>query len=104
MTVLNKTHGLDIETTHPVSMARISPDYSLELDGYPETATARPVRKGELPPSIAMVSLEVPSLDRIPVPLDAPARRIGGAFYHDRRVGAMTGPAGERLELIETGQ
>lgn len=104
MTVLNKTHGLDIETTHPVSMARVSPDYSLELDGYPETATARPVRPGELPPSIAMVSIEVPSLDRIPVPLDAPARRIGGALYRDRRVGVLTGPAGERLELIETGR
>lgn len=55
ITVLNKAHGLDVETTHPFAMARISPQYSIEIDGYPATAVARSVAPRELPPAVAMV-------------------------------------------------
>lgn len=101
MTVLNKTHGLDIETTHPLAIARISPKYSLELDGYPATAVPRPVVDGELPYAVAMLSFEVASLDAVSQPLLAPPRAVEGAPYQGRRVGVVRGAAGELLELIE---
>jgi hypothetical protein len=102
MTVLNKAQGLDIETTHPYSVARISPEYSIEIDGYPPGSLVRPVRKGELPPAIAMVGFEVESLDQVKAPLLAPARPVKSAPYDGRRVGVVRGKGGELIELIET--
>jgi catechol 2,3-dioxygenase-like lactoylglutathione lyase family enzyme len=102
MTVLNKAHGLDIETTHPLAVARLSPQYSIELDGYPDTATARSTHAGELPPAIASVSFEVDSLEAVKVPLLAPARAISAQPYAGKRVAMMRGPAGELIELVET--
>ncbi|MEO7775150.1 MAG: hypothetical protein ABIT36_02480 [Steroidobacteraceae bacterium] len=102
LTVLNKAQGLDIETTHPYSVARVSPEYSIEIDGYPPGSLVRPVRKGELPPAMAMVGFEVESLDQVKVPLLAPARAIKSAPYNGRRVGVVRGKGGELIELIET--
>lgn len=102
MTVLNKAHGLDIETTHPLGMARISQRFSLELDGYPPTATVRPQPAGELPPGIAMVGFEVDSLEKFANKLIAPPKKIAKAPYDGRRVGVMRGAAGELIELVET--
>jgi catechol 2,3-dioxygenase-like lactoylglutathione lyase family enzyme len=101
MTVLNKAHGLDIETTHPLSMARVSPQYSLEIDGYPPSATARPVRRGELPPAVAMVGFEVDSLDHADLPLLARPRIIKASPYLGRRIAVTRGAGGELIELIE---
>lgn len=100
MTVLNKAHGLDIETTHPLAMARLSPRFALELDGYPDTATARPRRAGELPPGVALVGFEVDALDRFATMLVAPSQKVAQAPYNGRRVGVMRGPAGELIELV----
>jgi hypothetical protein len=102
MTVLNKAFGLDIETTHPLAMARISPEYSIELDGYPEAAMERPQRDGELPPAMSLVTLERESLEPFRGMLLAPARRINAAPYGGRRVGVLRGSAGELIELVES--
>lgn len=102
MTVLNKAHGFDIETTHPLSMARLSPEYSIEIDGYPKSATPRSTRPGELPPAIASVGFEVDSLEASKVSLLAPAGAVATAPYNGRRVGVVRGAAGELLELVET--
>jgi catechol 2,3-dioxygenase-like lactoylglutathione lyase family enzyme len=101
MTVLNKAHGFDIETTHPLAVARLSPQYSIEMDGYPQTASARPTRAGELPPAIASVSFEVDSLDGVKTPLLAPSRAIKSQPYAGRRVAMVRGAAGELIELVE---
>lgn len=100
MTVLNKAHGLDIETTHPLAMARLSPRFALELDGYPDGATDRPRRPGELPPGIALVGFTVDSLERFSAMLVAPSRKVAQAPYDGRRVGVIRGPAGELVELV----
>jgi hypothetical protein len=101
MTVLNRAFGLDIETTHPLAMARISPDYAIELDQYPSNATDRPHCAGELPPAMALVSFETDSLEAVKGELLAPPRRIKQAPYNDRRVGTVRGPSGELIELVE---
>ncbi|MEO7775675.1 MAG: hypothetical protein ABIT61_13535 [Steroidobacteraceae bacterium] len=102
MTVLNKANGLDIETTHPMSGVRVPGPVSIEIDGYPATAKARPTRKGELPPAIAMVGFEIDSLDNLKVPLLAPPRAVAGKPYSGRRVAVARGAAGELIELIES--
>lgn len=102
ITVLNKAFDLDLNTTHPMGMARVSPQYSIEIDGYPATATDRPARKGELPPAIAMVGFEIDSLDGLQAKLLAPPRKIADAPYNGRRVAVVRGAAGELVELIES--
>lgn len=101
LTVLNKAFGFDPETKHPIGMARVSDQYSLELDQYPESASIRPTRPGELPPAIAMVSFEVSSLTQVKAPLLAPAKAISSLPYQGRRVGVIKGPSGELIELIQ---
>lgn len=102
MTVLNKAHGFDIETTHPLSVARISAQYSIEMDGYPDTAMPRPTKKEELPPAIASVSFEVDALDGLKVPLLAKPQKVAAAPYSGRRVAMTRGAAGELVELVES--
>jgi hypothetical protein len=104
MTVLNKSFGLDIETTHPLAIARVSPQYAIELDQYPEAAHERPHAKGELPPSMALVSFQTPSLEPVKDKLLAPPQRIKQSPYEGRRTGTLKGPSGELIELIEDAQ
>lgn len=101
MTVLNKAFGLDIETTHPLTVARVSPQYSIELDQYPDAAHERPHAKGELPPALALVSFETSSLDPVKDKLLAPPQTIKQSPYDGRRTGTLKGPSGELIELIE---
>jgi hypothetical protein len=102
MTVLNKAFGLDIETTHPLSVARLSPDYAIEVDQYPQAAKERPHRPEELPPAMALVTFETDSLQSVRKLLLAPPKRIKERPYDDRRAGTLRGSAGELIELIES--
>jgi hypothetical protein len=102
MTVLNKAHGFDIERTHPLAMARISPEFAIEIDGYPETATTRAHRYGELPPAMAMIGFEVTSLEPFRSQLLTPAQSLAMKPYEGRSVGVVRGAADELIELIET--
>jgi catechol 2,3-dioxygenase-like lactoylglutathione lyase family enzyme len=102
MTVLNKAHGFDIETTHPLTMARISEEFAIEIDGYPAEATTRAQRFGELPPSMSMVGFEVDSLHGLEKHMVAPARTISSAPYNGRTIAVLRGPAGELIEVIES--
>jgi hypothetical protein len=101
MTVLNEAFGLDIETVHPLSLARLSADDAIEMDQYPSQAMERPQRAGELPPAISLVSFETDSLQSVSRLLLAPAVPLDEAPYHGRRAGTLRGPSGELIELIE---
>jgi hypothetical protein len=104
MTVLNKSFGLDIETTHPLAIARLSPQYAIELDQYPEQARERVHARGELPPSMSMVTFETASLEPLKDKLLTVPRRIKQFPYNGRRTGTLEGPSGELIELIEDAQ
>ncbi len=104
MTVLNKAHGFDIETTHPITMARISPEFAIEIDGYPAEATTRAQRFGELPPSMSMVGFEVDSFDGLEQHMVAPAQAISSLPYNGRTTAVLRGPAGELIEVIKSRQ
>jgi hypothetical protein len=104
MTVLNKAFGYDIETVHPLAMARITPELAIEIDGYPDAATTRAQRFGELPPSMAIVGFEVDSFDGLEDLMLAPAQAISSLPYNGRMVAVIRGAAGELIELIKTRQ
>lgn len=102
--VLQAAHRLPPSAETPLALVPLSPRFALELDEYPDTATPRPQRAGDLPPGLAMVSFAVdPSVDpgglgRLPW-LTAPAPR-DEAPYDGRRAGLLRGAVGECLELV----
>ncbi len=101
MTVLNKAFGFDIEQVHPLAMVRISSEFAIEIDGYPDAATTRPHRFGELPPSMAIVSFEVDSYDGLEDSMLGPAQPISVSPYNGRMVAVLRGAAGELIEVIK---
>ena len=99
-TMISKAFGLDMETKHVIATAGHDIDTFLEIDQYPDEATARPREPGALPPGIALVTLEHPDLDSVSAPwLSAPQPR-GGALYDGRRHGLIRGPDGTLIELL----
>jgi hypothetical protein len=98
-----RAQGVAADTLYPLRVAVLSKDYLLELDEYPDTVPMRPTQPGHLPPGTAMVSFEASDLDALDVDWRATPQPVEGFPYNGRRVGVTTGPAGEWLELIETG-
>lgn len=101
ITVLNRAMDLDIETTHPLAIARLSPEFAIELDEYPPRAIERPKREGELPPAQAIVSMQVENLDAYARHWVSDPVTIERHPYDGRRIAFMKGAAGELIELIE---
>jgi catechol 2,3-dioxygenase-like lactoylglutathione lyase family enzyme len=99
--VISNALNLPAETTYPLAIATVSDNFLIELDEYPNAATARPVATGSLPPGIAMVSFITHDLDKLDVDWRAAPRAIDALPYNGRRVGVTTGPAGEWIEVIE---
>ena len=92
------------DTEFPICVAPVRARNSiLELDEYPENSTPRPRAEGHIPGGMSMVAFDTPSLDEFPVPLRTEPLAIEAFPYHGRRVAVSEGPAGEWLELIETG-
>jgi catechol 2,3-dioxygenase-like lactoylglutathione lyase family enzyme len=97
-TMINKAFDLPDGTESTITMVQKDRLPIIEVDGYPEAATARPGNPQRLPAGNAMVTLAVDSLDRPGLTFIAPPTRIDG-----RRTATAFGPAGERLELVEIG-
>jgi hypothetical protein len=56
-----------------------------------------------LPPGIVSTTFAVADLDALKVDWIAPPTRYAGLAYQGKRAGTLRGPAGELIELIETG-
>jgi catechol 2,3-dioxygenase-like lactoylglutathione lyase family enzyme len=101
--VLQEAWNLPVDQQFTLALVPISPAFLIELDEYPAAAIPRPVRDGDLPPGMAIVSFSVKSLDARPLEWRvAPAPRAG-LPYRGQRSGLLHGPAGEWIELIEAG-
>ena len=74
---------------------------SIEVDGYPDSATSRPRADGQLPPGNAMCSFNVNDLDEFDVDFISAPVRDSSVAYGDHRTATFIGPAGELTELIE---
>lgn len=100
-TMINKAFGLPDSHMTSLSMAQKGRLPIVEIDDYPAIATARARTQEMLPPGNALVTLAVESLDRTGLDFITPPVVREGPFYAGRRAGAVVGPAGELLELVE---
>lgn len=99
--VLSRAHDMSMDSEHPLSIAQLPRNFLIEIDEYPDTATARTHRHGELPPGMAMVTFTTRAMGKLSERLLATPTVVEIAPYSGRRVGVMRGAAGELLELIE---
>jgi catechol 2,3-dioxygenase-like lactoylglutathione lyase family enzyme len=83
---------------------RLAGQSLIQVDEYPEKTPPRPAEDRGLPAGFAIASFAVASL----VPFEerglTPAMAGEGPPYEGRRTLTMRGPAGELIELIETGR
>ena len=96
--------GAPPDTEFPICVAPVKPRNSiLELDEYPENSAPRNRANGCIPGGMSMVTFDTPSLDEFPIAFRQTPTVINAFPYDGRRVAVAEGPAGEWLELIETG-
>lgn len=100
-TMINKAFGLPAGTQSTITMVQKGRLPIIEVDGYPEGATARPGDPARLPAGNALISLAVESLNALSLDWITPPTVQAGALYAGHRAATTFGPAGERLELVE---
>ncbi len=98
--VLQDAYGLPADHLTQLALVAISPGFLIELDQYPPQATARPVRNGDLPPGMAIVSFAAKDLDVDALPWAVGPTARTDAPYDGRRAGMLIGPAGEWIEVV----
>lgn len=102
--VLKRAQKLAEGEFTPLATARLGERGNLlEFDGYAASTRARPVEPGQLAPGIISTTFAVADLDTLQVDWIAPPARHDGLAYQGKRAGTIRGPAGELIELIETG-
>jgi len=96
--VLAAAHGLDPDTARfDIASAVMEEAFRIEVDAYPDSARARPVVPGHLPPGMCMVSVQV---DELP---GASSVIPGGLIYERAPAAMLRGPDGEMIELLRAG-
>jgi catechol 2,3-dioxygenase-like lactoylglutathione lyase family enzyme len=101
--MINQAFGLPAGTTSALTMIQKCKLPIVEVDDYPEQATARVRQDDALPPGNALVTLGVDNLDALALNWIMPPVARSEAIYDGRRSATVTGPAGELLELVEIG-
>jgi catechol 2,3-dioxygenase-like lactoylglutathione lyase family enzyme len=99
--VFNAAWGLPEEHQIPLGIARLPKNFLIELDEYPASAPPRPVRAGELPPGMAMVTFAVADLAQVKAPFVVAPAKLAVAPYAGARSALVHGAAGELVELVE---
>ncbi len=74
---------------------------SIEVDGYPDSASLRPQAEGQLPPGNALCSFSVNNLDELDIDYLSSPVNDSSIAYAGNRSATFVGPAGELVELIE---
>ena len=99
--VLSNAFDLPPEHKHRIATLTHGRDVFLEVDQYPDAATARPQAAGELPPGVAMATLRHPEFDTLEGPWIRPPVQRDGIVYGGGRAGVMAGPDGVLVEVVE---
>jgi catechol 2,3-dioxygenase-like lactoylglutathione lyase family enzyme len=101
-TMIQKAFGLPDDHLSTITMMQKGRMPIVEVDGYPDAATARGGNPDRLPAGNAMVTLAVDNLDALDLDWIVPPKAREGALYAGKRTATVRGPAGELIELIET--
>ncbi len=96
--VLSDAYDLPGETLHPLALVSMSDGYGIEIDQYPDEATAVPAPEGERG-GVILVSLSVDPEDlKAPLPWRLPYTNAAGAVEG----GIVTLPSGAPIEIALT--
>ena len=96
--VLSDAYDLPGETLHPLALVSMSAGYGIEIDQYPDEATAVPAPEGERG-GVILVSLSVdPEGLKAPLPWRLPYTNAAGAVEG----GVMILPSGAPIEIALT--
>ena len=96
--VLSDAYDLPGETLHPLALVSMSDGYGIEIDQYPDEATAVPAPEGERG-GVILVSLSVDPEDlKAPLPWRLPYTNAAGAVEG----GVMILPSGAPIEIALT--
>ena len=96
--VLSDAYDLPGETLHPLALVSMSDGYGIEIDQYPDEATAVPAPEGERG-GVILVSLSVDSGGlKAPLPWRLPYTNAAGAVEG----GVMILPSGAPIEIALT--
>lgn len=100
-TMLAKAFGAPLDRLYTISTMVHERDVFFEFDQYPPEATPRATAPGQLPQSVAMVTLKVPDFSAIKGEwITAPTRR-DSAVYKGGRSGTLRAPDGALVEIVE---
>ncbi|HVY34353.1 MAG TPA: hypothetical protein VG960_08005 [Caulobacteraceae bacterium] len=99
-TMLSKAFGLPEDTKHRIATGGHDIDAFLEFDQYPDAAGARPQNPGDLPPGIAIVTLEHPDLKAVAADWLSEPKERAGVVYGGLRQGVVRCPDGALIELV----
>jgi catechol 2,3-dioxygenase-like lactoylglutathione lyase family enzyme len=103
VSTLSARYGLPADFRHAIAALPLGGQCYIEADEMPAAAISRPCAPGELPPAIAVVSFEVEALPELPSSSLGSTERPPALPYAGRRTRTCVGPAGELIELIESG-
>ena len=100
--IIARAQGLAEDHKFQMGFMRLADHgHSIEIDGYPDSASSRPQAEGQLPPGNAMCSFNVNDLDEFDVDFISAPVRDSSLAYGGHRSATFVGPAGELTELIE---
>jgi len=103
--MINKAFDLPAETKHALATLKHERDVFLEIDTYPDGATARPQHAGMLPPCAAIGSFIHPEFESLmEINKDhwiTPPVTQDGAMYKGKRAATLRAPDGTLIEMIE---
>ncbi len=100
--VLSDAYELPDDTIYKISLAQMPTQFLLELDQYPEQATALPKPEQGLPPGVSLVSFEYDNLVDSKLSFISPPSAKKAAPYYGRITATIKGPDGELIELINS--
>ncbi|MBU3023517.1 hypothetical protein [Aestuariibacter sp. A3R04] len=99
VSVLNNAWGLDTNHQFPVATLQLDGRCLFEID---ELQQAKPVvnNAGSLPSGIALITVQTKKIDALACEFGAKIHTVKDNYYPSNRVILLTGPSGERIELV----
>jgi catechol 2,3-dioxygenase-like lactoylglutathione lyase family enzyme len=101
MPLVNGALGLPPNQLMRMSLMRLPGKFSIEIDEMGAAGKPRPHDAGDIGGGIVSVSFAVAALDDVIAAFAVKPAVMPGAPYDGARAALITGPSGERLELIE---
>lgn len=98
---VNRELGFPVDRPHVISALQLAQRSLIEIDEHPEELRSEQPPLDDLPPGLSIVTFEHDDLDSLKELLLAEPQVREEAPYLGRRTALVSGPDGERIELVE---